>query len=133
MNDQDSLFKDPAAPATPAPAPADLSSELRATRRDLSNVLLMMLVISGTFMFHLLQQVRYDRADLVGLRVQELQLPQARQLISEYNQRSVPAMRSFMQQLTNYARANPDVMPVLKKYGLNPAGTTPALPTTPAP
>jgi hypothetical protein len=137
MSQQESLFQKPAAPAespaTPAaPQPVerpDLAAQLRDTQRQLSNLLVLVLVVSGTLTILLLQQVRYARADLASLQVASQQLEQARQLIANYNQR-VPAIQQFVSKLQDYAKTHPDVLPILDKYGMvqrAPAsGTAPA-------
>ena len=143
MSEQDSLFKQPgtteqtAAASGTSPTPFssamsrdDLAAQLKASQRSVSNLLILLLVVSGTLSIFLLQEVRYDRADLAALKGQEEQLQQARQLIDNYNQQTVPAMQNFLKQLASYAEAHPDVMPILMKYGLarpgNPQSAAPA-------
>lgn len=144
MSQQDSLFRDPGArsqPSTPAsgsstPSAAgqsresDLAAELKVAKRQISNLLIMLLVVSGTFTIYLLQQVRYDRANLKVLAAQEAQLPQARQIIANYNTNRVPAIQNFLEQLQEYGQTHPDILPLLAKYGLLrptpiPSETTP--------
>ena len=132
MSQQDTLFQDPGArsqPSTPAsgsstPSAAgqsresDLAAELKVARRQISNLLIMLLVVSGTLTIYLLQEVRYDRANLNVLAAQEARLPQARQIITDYNQNRVPAVQSFLEQLQEYGKTHPDILPLLAKYGL---------------
>ena len=134
MSQQDSLFQEPGAPAAASPQPVaggfsrgdDLSAQLKAAQRTLSNLLILLLIVSGTFSIFLLQQVRHDRADLQGLKSQREQLEQAHQVIANYNQQTVPAVRQFLQQLSAYAQSHPDVIPILMKYGLAEPSATPA-------
>jgi hypothetical protein len=145
MSDQNSLFQEPGsgnpagaapdAPVTPfserRPAGPDLGAELKAIQRQLSNLMIVLLVVSGTLAIFLLQEVRYAKADFANLRSQSEQLDEARQVIANYNQKSVPAMQGFLSQLGEYAKTHPDVLPILAKYGLarrNPegAGAAPA-------
>ena len=144
MSQQDSLFQEPGAagpaaantsdsttPFSGGPSRADdPAAQLRAAQRSVSNLLILLLVVSGTLSIFLLQQVRYDRADLAGMNAQEEQLQQARQVIANYNQQTIPAVRAFLKQLGDYAQAHPDVMPILLKYGLAapsaPQGSAPA-------
>jgi hypothetical protein len=140
MSQQDSLFQEPGATgpvaastnASAQPIPGgstrgdDLSRELKAAQRTVFNLLILLLVVSGTLSIFLLQQVRHDRADLTGLRLQEQQLEQAHQAIANYNEQTVPAVRQFLQQLSSYAQAHPDVIPILMKYGLTESSATPA-------
>jgi hypothetical protein len=138
MSDQDSLFKEPneetpaAGASTPGAGPAagesDLAGQLRMAQRQLSNLMVVLLVVSGTLAIFLWQQVRYAKADLVTLQVQSQQLEQARQIIADYNSKSVPAMQKFLNDLGQYAGSHPDVLPIMAKYGLvqrKPASTDP--------
>lgn len=126
MSQQDSLFQEPAPVTSQGRTPFsnsalhqdDLTAQWKTVQRNLSNVLILLLVVSGTFSIYLLQEVRYDRANLAGMNVQDQQLQQARQVIANYNQHTVPTVTQFLHQLTDYARAHPDVMPILLKYGL---------------
>jgi hypothetical protein len=145
MSEQDSLFKQPGDETTSAGTPtpfsrpagteSDLAEQLRMAQRQLSNLmvvlLVFLLVVSGTLAIFLWQQVRYAKADLVTLQVQSQQLDQAKQIIAEYNSKSVPAMQKFINDLGQYAGSHPDVLPIMAKYGLvqrKPAttGTGPA-------
>ena len=144
MSQQDSLFQEPgtgsqpsttsAGAATPfsatQPGTSDLGAQLKGAQRQVSNLLVLLLLVSGTLSIYLFQEVRYDRANLATLAAQQQQLPQARQLIANYNQNSVPAMQKFIKQLGEYAQTHPDVLPILAKYGLvrqnaAPSGTAP--------
>jgi hypothetical protein len=134
MSPQDSLFQEPGASKAPPASPfssadpqnADVTSQLKTAQRQLSNVLLLLLVVSGTFSIYMFQEVRYDRADLGNLQPQVRQLQQAQQVIANYNQVTVPAMTNFLNQLGVYAKAHPDVMPILVKHGLAQPSAPPA-------
>ena len=145
MSQQDSRFQardaggqaepPPDSSATPPSAEtsnhSDLAVQLKIAQRQVSNLLLMLLVVSGTLSIFLLQQVRYGRADMAAFRKQTQQLEQARQAIANYNQNTVPAMQKFVQQVMDYSKTHPDVLPILAKHGLvrvkrEPAGTAPA-------
>lgn len=132
MSPQDSLFQNQGNRSQPSPSPSgsstpfaagqaresDLQAELKVAKRQISNLLIMLLVVSGTLTIYLLQQVRYDRANLALLANQEARLPEARQIISDYNQKRVPAMQNFLEQLQEYGKTHPDILPLLAKYGL---------------
>lgn len=130
MSQQDSLFKEPAPgrEATAArsstpfsasqPSDSDVAAQLKTAQRQVSNLLVMLLVVSGTFSIYLFQEVRYDRANLAVLAPQAQQQAQANELIATYNQKSVPAMQNFFTQLGEYSKTHPDVLPILAKYGL---------------
>jgi len=142
MNPQDLPFQE-SAPAKPpeggsagpsAPTRSasreEMVAQLRTAQRNVSNLLIMLLVVSGTLCMFLVQQVRYDRADLNGLRAQDQQVLQARQIIADYNQRTIPAVQSFLKQLGEYSKAHPDVLPIMLKYGLvQPKVPEPETPT----
>jgi len=140
MNDQHSLFQEQAAktPATSsspfsgkAQGGTSLEAQLKTAQRQLSNVLILMFVLSGTFAIFLLQQVRYDRADLSGLRAQEQQLKQAKQTIANYNEQSVPIMRKLVSQLQEFSKSNPSVLPILVRYNVVQPAVPPAGATAP--
>lgn len=132
MSQQHSLFQEPASgnsrstgaaptqtPFSAPPSPEDsLAAELKAARRQIINLFVLLLVLSGTFSIYLLQQVRHERATLSALASQEAQMTQAKQIIADYNEQSVPAMQDFINKLANYAKTDPDVLPILAKYGL---------------
>ncbi len=138
MSQQESLFQDPASTPERAVSPfaakpsetPDLAAQLKAAQRQLSNVMVLLLVVSGTLTVLLLQQVRYAHADIASLRGPAQQLDQARQVIAAYNQKTVPAVQQFLDKLQDYAKTHPDVLPILAKYGMvqrNPSsGSAPA-------
>ena len=134
MSQQDSPFQEPGSgpqPAAPSPGPKTagpfsarptgenhLAAQLKAAQRQITNLLILLLVVSGTFSIFLWQQVHHDRLNLDMLAQQERQMAQAQQVIDNYNDQAVPAMSRFFQQLNEYAKSHPDVLPILMKYGL---------------
>lgn len=132
MSDQDSLFKqsggDPAAEsgsqklagsgAAPGSTETDLALQLREAQRQIGNLVVFLLVVSGTLAVFLLQQVRYARADLSLQRLQSEQVAQAEEMISKYMTEVLPAQQRFLEELGSYAQAHPDVIPILAKHGL---------------
>ncbi|MCU0771796.1 MAG: hypothetical protein MUE94_08530 [Verrucomicrobia bacterium] len=142
MSQQESLFQEPGAagqPASAADRPAgpfsvkpsaepDPAASLRAAERQVSNLLILLLVISGTLTIYLLQQVRYARADMAAIQLQAQQLEEARQVINAYNEKNVPVMRQFIEQLGEYSKTHPDVLPILAKYGLVQRAPSPGSP-----
>jgi hypothetical protein len=103
----------------------ELQAQCRWLRKQVFTILVLLIVVSGTFNLYLWRQVRYTRADLTMIR------PQAAQIIAEYNQNSGPRMDTFVRQLTEFARSNRDFAAILAKYGVNPA--TNVAPAKPAP
>ena len=113
--------------AAPQPDATSGLEELRAQYDALSHLvvslLVLLLIVSGSFNLFLLRQVKYARTDLQAVR------PQITQMLAEYNKVSAPAIQNLIKQLTDYGRTHPDFVPILTKYGLKP-GITPNL--TPA-
>jgi len=106
-------------PQTNSPAPEDLASQVASLRRQITHLLLVLIVISGTLATYLFYQARTFGNDLGALE------PQAREVIQNYN-RNLPNIQKFVQALVTYGQAHPDFQPILKKYGipLTPAGVT---------
>lgn len=103
----------PTAPTAPsATGPTVTPETLRALQRQINTLLILLLVISGTFTVYLYQKVRHARRDLVALR------PQAQKVIVGYQQQTEPAMQDFLTKLKAFAQENPDIVPYLEKYGL---------------
>ena len=103
----------------------DLQAQCDALRHLVVSVLILVIVISGTFNIYLLRQWRTTSKDLAAIR------PQAAQMIGEYQKVSGPLMTDFVKKITEYGRTHPDFAPILTKYNLKPAGSTGAPPTTP--
>ena len=104
----------------------DLQAQFDALRHLVVSILILVIVISGTFNIYLLRQWRSVSKELAGIR------PQAAQMIAEYQKVSGPLMNDFVKKITEYGRTHPDFAPVLAKYNLKPAGPTGAPPATPA-
>ena len=104
------------------PSLAELQNQMSALRHLVISVLILLVVISGTFSIYLLRQWRTTHKDLAAFR------PQATQIISEYQRVSAPAMGDFVKKVTEYGRTHPDFAPVLVKYGLKPGGAPGAAP-----
>ena len=111
---------------TPVPTePNDLQAQFDSLRHLIVSILILVVVISGTFNIYLLRQWRSTSKDLAGIR------PQAAQIITEYQKASGPVMQEFVRKLTEYGRTNPDFVPILIKYGLKPATPTNSLTAAP--
>jgi hypothetical protein len=106
------------------PGLADLQDQIGALRHLAVSILILLVVISGTFTIYLLRQWRTVNKELAGFR------PQATQLVGEYQRVSAPVMSDFVKKVTEYGRTHPDFMPVLAKYGLKPGSSTGAAPVT---
>ena len=114
---------------TPLPSGTnDLQAQFDALRHLVVSILILLVVMSGTFNIYLLRQWRTTSKDLAGIR------PQAAQLITEYQKVSSPMMTDFIKKITEYGRTHPDFAPVMAKYGLKstvPTGAAPATATAP--
>ena len=104
----------------------DLQAQHDALRHLVVSLMVLIVVISGTFNIYLLRQWRSTSKDLTAIR------PQATQMIGEFQKVSGPLMQDFVKKITEYGRTHPDFVPVLAKYGLksatptNPPSATPA-------
>jgi len=108
------------------PNASDVQAQFDDLRHLIVSVLILVIVISGTFNIYLLRQWRSTSRDLAAIR------PQATQMIAEYQKVSGPLMNDFVKKITEYGRSHPDFAPVLAKYGIKPAIPTNALPASPA-
>jgi len=90
----------------------DLQDQFDALRHLVVSILILLVVMSGTFNIYLLRQWRTTSKDLAGIR------PQAAQMIADYQRVSRPMMDDFVKKITEYGRTHPDFTPVLLKYNL---------------
>ncbi|MFZ1071968.1 MAG: hypothetical protein WAO21_00895 [Verrucomicrobiia bacterium] len=105
-------------PEMNSPAFSDLSGQLAALQRQVFTLLLALIVVSGTLTVFLYRQASLTAKDIATIK------PQAQQIIQAYRQK-LPAMQTFVEQLTAYAQTHPDFRPILQKNGFNPAATLP--------
>lgn len=98
------------------PGVNDLRAQYDALRHLVLSILILVIVITLTFVLCLARLDRSVRQDLAVMR------PQAAQMNVEY-QRASGSFDSFISKITEYGRTHPDFTPILVKYGLKP--TTP--------
>lgn len=91
-------------------APDDLAGEVASLRRQISILLLALIVTSGTVATYLFYQSHTMGRDLAVLE------PQAREMIQTYD-KNAPALQKFVQDLVSYGQGHPDFQPVLRKCG----------------
>ncbi|HUA36915.1 MAG TPA: hypothetical protein VMA35_00790 [Candidatus Sulfopaludibacter sp.] len=96
---------------TNSPVPDDLSSQVASLRCQVTLLLLVLIVISGTLTTYLFYQAHSLGNDVGALE------PQAREVIQNYN-KNLPNIQKFVQELVTYGQAHPDFQPILKKYGI---------------
>jgi hypothetical protein len=106
------------------PVADDLQVQIDSLRHLVISVLVLVIVVSGTFNLYLWRQVKYAKMDLGGVR------PQATQMIAEYNRVNAPLMQEFLRKITDYAKTHPDFAPILTKYGVRATAVTGAPPAT---
>jgi ABC-type multidrug transport system permease subunit len=99
--------------------PDELAGQISSLQRQVTMLLLMLVVVSSTLTAYLFYQSRILGKELNNTR------PQAMQIIQNYNN-NVPQMKKLIEQLVAYGQAHPDFQPILKKYGIVPATTNAA-------
>jgi hypothetical protein len=102
----------------------DLRAEFDALRHLVVSILILLIVVSGTFTVYLLRQWRTTSRELAVLR------PQAAQLIGVFQKEEAPWMQEVLRKFTDYGRTHPDYVPILAKYNLKPAAATGAPPVS---
>jgi hypothetical protein len=116
--------------SAPKPEPvtgtvAELREELESLRHLAISIMVLVLILAGTFDLFLLRQVKNFNQELSVVR------PQAEQLISDFQKYRVPAMDNFLRQIVAYGQTHPDFGPILASYNLKPTTGPGAI--TPAP
>ena len=114
-------FKNP-----PPPDASPLQAQLEDLRHLLISVLILLVVVSGTFSVFLLRHWTQTRRDLAAYRIEESPL------IEAYNKQAGPQMDAFIEKLKEYSRTNQNVAQMLARYGITPTGA-PASTKTPTP
>ena len=106
----------------------DVQEQVDSLRQTVFGLLVVCVIISGTFLIFLARQYRLVSNDLKAIS------PQANALIAEHTKQTGPAMQQFVTKLIDFSKTHPDFAPVLTKYGVSnpPAAPTSAAPTAPA-
>jgi hypothetical protein len=107
----------------------DLQAEFDALRHLVVSILILLIVVSGTFSLYLLRQWRTSSKDLAIMR------QQAGPMIEIYQKQEVPYMQEIVKKLTDYGQTHPDYRSVLGRYIKSGAttGAPPATATSPTP
>lgn len=111
-------------PVQPESNDNDLRAQYLALRKQVFTILVLLIVVSGTFNIFLWRQYRYTHADLQALR------RQAGPMIAEYQRQMGPRMAQFIRQIEEYGQKHPGFKPILAKYGLT--NSVQAMPAAPA-
>jgi hypothetical protein len=94
-----------------SPAPNDLVNQVASLQRQVTVLLLALVVVSGTLAVYLFYQSRLAGKDIQAIR------PQAVPVIQAFNQNH-SNMEKFVQQVIAYGQTHPDFQPILQKYGI---------------
>lgn len=94
---------------TPTPAPEESSGGVASLQRQITFLLIALIVISGTLTSYLYYQARVLGHEIAGYQ------PQARVVIENYK-KNLPHIEKFVQALVAYGQKHPDFQPILKKY-----------------
>jgi hypothetical protein len=105
----------------------DLQADFDALRHLVVSILILLIVVSGTFSIYLLRQWRTTTKELGIIR------PQVAQMVGVYQKDEAPWMQEILKRVSEYGRTHPDYMPILAKYNIRPGAATGAAPTTAAP
>ena len=94
-----------------SPAPVELTDQIAALRRQITTLLLALIVVSGTLTVYLWYQ-----SHILGKEIDAIR-PQAMQVMKILNQTS-PVVEKLVPQFVAYGQTHPDFQPILKKYGI---------------
>jgi hypothetical protein len=115
-------------PSAPVASPSeDLQTQVDKLRQLVQTILVLAMVVSGTFTIYLTRQVKYSREDLQAIR------PQATNMIGLYEKNVGPATDEFIKKLAVYGGKHPDFAPIMTKYNLQSALTNAPAKAAPAP
>jgi hypothetical protein len=106
------------------PDTTDIRAEFDALRHLVVSILILLIVVSGTFSIYLLRQWRTTSKELKVIG------PQVAQMVDVYQKQEAPFMQDILKKFTEYGRSHPDYMQVLQKYNIRAVATTGAAPVT---
>jgi hypothetical protein len=106
--------------STNASEMTELREQCALLSRQVSTLLLALVVTSVTFAGFVGLQVRRIGKDLDAVR------PQARQ-ITEASAKEMPVLQNFFSKLADYGKTHPEFQPIVTKYGLATNAGTAAL------
>ena len=98
-----------------SPTSTELTDQIAALRRQTFTLLLALIIISATLTGFLYLQARHTRRDIEAIK------PQATQIIQAFTQNGAN-IQNFVKALAAFGATHPDFQPILKKYGIPPAG-----------
>src|SRR6476619_2072744 len=102
-----------------------VQEQLDSLRHIVVTMLILVIVVSGTFTLYLLRQSKYARVEANGMRA----------AVNEYNTTNYPVIKDFRDRLAEYSKSHPDFAPIAQKYGITPGpgAMTPQAPAAIAP
>ncbi len=118
-------MENPEIKSSSTPTANQLQEQVDSLRHIVISLLVLAIVVSGTFTLFLLRQSKYARVEANNLRTS----------INEYNNTNYPVIRDFRDRLAEYSKTHRDFAPVAQKYGLDqgPGSVTLQTPATVAP
>jgi hypothetical protein len=96
------------------PDGSDLQKQVDQLRLLTVLILILVIVVSGTFNLYLRRQQTSSRNQLAATRT----------MIADYQKVRGPKIGDFVKQLADFGRTHPDFALLLTKYGIKPAGPT---------
>jgi len=103
-------------PTPLAPDTSDLQAQCDSLHQLVVSILVLLIVVSGTFTVYLLRQYRSASTDLAMAE------PQVKAEMAQFSKLD-NFMNDFVHQLVEYDRTHADFSPILNKYGIKPAGS----------
>jgi hypothetical protein len=120
-------MNDPETKTPATPEADDVNQQCVSLQRQMTTLLLAVVIVSGTLTVFLWRQARYARHDLDAIK------PTAAQIIQEFNQKQA-GLQTFVSKVAEYGRTHPDFAPIMNKYKLTSiTSAPPAAVTAPAP
>jgi hypothetical protein len=87
-----------------------LQDQLDSLRHIVVSMLILSIVVSGTFTLFLLRQSKYARTEAASMRGS----------INEFNSTNLPVIKDFRERLAIYSQSHSDFAPIARKYGISP-------------
>jgi hypothetical protein len=107
------------------PGVNQLQEQVDSLRHVVVSLLILAIVISGTFTVFLLRQYKSVRMEATSLQA----------AVNEYTTVNLPVISDFRDRLIEYSKTHPEFAPIAQKYGfiVGPGSVTPKMPGAGAP
>jgi hypothetical protein len=118
-------MENPEIKSSSEPTAKQLQEQVDSLRHIVVSLLVLAIVVSGTFTLFLLRQSKYARVEANNLRA----------AINEYNNTNLPVIKDFRERLYEYSKSHKEFEPIAQKYGFNtvPGSVTQQAPAAIAP